>query len=165
MKYLKSIKDRDPACHNQIEVLLCYPCVYSIFFHRINHILYKIKLRTIARIFSQISRFLTQIEIHPGAKIGKNLLIDHGGGVVIGETAIIGNNCTIYQGATLGGTGKERGKRHPTIGDNVMIGCGAKVLGNITIGNNCKIGANSVVLINIPDNSTAVGIPARIIKK
>lgn len=164
MKYLKSIIERDPASRSQIQVFFCYPCVHAIFSHRINHFLYKIHLRFLARLFSQISRFFTQIEIHPGAKIGKNLLIDHGCGVVIGETAIVGDNCTIYQGVTLGGTGKESGKRHPTIGNNCFIGSGAKVLGNINIGNNVKIGANSVVLKDLPDDCTAVGVPAMITK-
>lgn len=164
MKYLKSIQERDPASRSQLEIFFCYPCVHAMISHRINHFLHRIRLRGLARFLSQVSRFFTQIEIHPAAKIGKNLLIDHGSGVVIGETTIIGDNCTIYQGVTLGGTGKETGKRHPTIGNNVFIGSGAKILGNITIGNNCKIGANSVVLRDIPDNSTAVGIPAKIIK-
>ena len=164
MKYLKSIVERDPASRNQIQVFFCYPCVHAIINHRINHFLYKIHLRFLAILSSQISRFFTHIEIHPGAQIGKNLLIDHGCGVVIGETAIVGDNCTIYQGVTLGGTGKETGKRHPTLKDNVFVGSGAKILGNITIGNNVKIGANSVVLTNIPDNCTAVGIPAKICK-
>jgi len=164
MKYLKSIKERDPASGGQLQIFFCYPCVHAIISHRICHFLHKIKLKFLARFFSQVNRFFTHIEIHPGATIGKNLFIDHGSGVVIGETTIIGDNCTIYQGVTLGGTGKETGKRHPTIGDNVFIGSGAKVLGNITIGNNVKIGANSVVLKDIPENSTAVGIPARIIK-
>ena len=165
MKYLKSIQERDPASRSQLEIFFCYPCVHAIFSHRINHFLYKIKLKGLARLFSQISRFFTHIEIHPGAEIGKNLLIDHGAGVVIGETAIVGDDCTIYQGVTLGGTGKQTGKRHPTIGNNVFIGSGAKILGNINIGDNCKIGANSVVLKDVPSNSTAVGIPARIITK
>ena len=165
MKYLKSIQDRDPASRTQLGIFLSYPCVHAIISHRINHFLYKINLKGLARFLSQINRLFTQIEIHPGATIGKNLFIDHGCGVVIGETAIIGNNCTIYHGVTLGGTGKEKGKRHPTLGDNVIIGCCAKILGNITIGNNVKIGANSVVLRDIPDNSTVVGIPAKIINK
>jgi len=164
MKYLKSILERDPASKNILTILLCYPCVYALALHRVAHFFTKLKFYIIARFISTISRMLTQIEIHPGATIGKNLLIDHGAGVVIGETTIIGNNCTIYQGVTLGGTGKETGKRHPTICNNVVIGSGAKILGNITIGDNSKIGANSVVLTNIPPNSTAVGIPARIVK-
>jgi len=165
MKYLKSIQERDPASGSQLQIFLCYPCVHALISHRINHFLYKIGLKFFARWFSSINKIFTHIEIHPGAIIGKNLLIDHGSGVVIGETAIIGDNCTIYQGVTLGGTGKEKGKRHPTIGNNVFIGSGAKILGNITIGNNVKIGANSVVLKDIPDNVTVVGIPAKIIKK
>lgn len=165
MEYLKSIQERDPASGNLISIFFCYPCVHALIAHKINHILYKIKFKGIARFFSQISKIFTHIEIHPGATIGKNLFIDHGSGVVIGETAIIGDNCTIYHGVTLGGTGKEKGKRHPTLGNNVFVGCGAKILGNITIGDNVKIGANSVVLTNIPSNSTAVGIPARIVNK
>lgn len=163
MGLIKSIKERDPASKSTLTILLCYPGVHAVIGYRINHFLHKIKLKFLARLFSQINKFFTQIEIHPGATIGKNLFIDHGTGVVIGETTIIGDNCTIYQGVTLGGTGKETGKRHPTIKDNVFIGSGAKILGNITIGNNVKIGANSVVLKDIPDNSTAVGIPAKII--
>lgn len=163
--YLKSIKERDPAVNNLISVLINYPCVYAVLNHRINHFLFKIGLKTISRFLSQISRLITGIEIHPGAIIGKNLFIDHGMGVVIGETSIIGDNCTIYQGATLGGTGKEKGKRHPTLKNNIIVGCGAKILGNITIGNNVKIGANAVVLKDIPDNSTVVGIPGEIIQK
>jgi len=165
MKYLKSIQERDPASGSLLNIFFCYPSVHSIISHRINHFLYKINLKGIARFLSQLSKIFTHIEIHPGATIGKNLFIDHGSGVVIGETAVIGDNCTIYHGVTLGGTGKDKGKRHPTIGNNVFIGCGAKILGNITIGNNVKIGANSVVLNNIPDNSTVVGIPAKIVKK
>ena len=164
MNYYQSIKQRDPSI-NGIMDLLTYPGVIAILNHRLAHALYKIHLKTLARIISQICRFFTQIEIHPGATIGKNLLIDHGAGVVIGETTIVGNNCTIYQGVTLGGTGKEKGKRHPTIKDGVMIGSGAKILGNITIGNNVKIGANCVVLNNIPDNSTVVGVPGKIVIK
>lgn len=164
MRYLKSIVERDPASKNVFFVFFCYPCVHAIIHHRINHFLHKIKLKFLARLFSQISRFFTGIEIHPGAVIGKNLLIDHGMGIVIGETAIVGDNCTIYQGVTLGGTGKETGKRHPTLKDNVFVGSGAKILGNITIGNNVKIGANSVVLKDIPDDCTAVGVPAKIVK-
>ena len=139
--------------------------IKTITENKMSNFLYKLKLKSLARLLSQISRMFTLIEIHPGAKIGKNLFIDHGAGVVIGETAIVGDNCTIYHGATLGGTGKEKGKRHPTIGNNVIIGCGAKLLGNISIGNNVKIGANAVVLKDIPDNNTVVGIPAKIINK
>ncbi len=164
MNYYTSIKTRDPSIRSRLD-LLTYPGVIAIFNHRIAHALYTIHMKVLARILSQISRFITQIEIHPGAKIGKNLLIDHGTGVVIGETSIVGNNCTIYQGVTLGGTGKEKGKRHPTIKDNVMIGAGAKILGNITIGNDVKIGANCVVLDDIPDGTTVVGVPGKIVIK
>lgn len=164
MGLIKSIIDRDPASKNALTIFFCYPGVHAVIGHRINHFLYKIKFKFLARLLSQINRFFTHIEIHPGATIGKNLFIDHGSGVVIGETAIIGDNCTIYQGVTLGGTGKETGKRHPTIGNNVFIGSGAKILGNINIGNNAKIGANSVVLHNIPDNATAVGVPAKVVR-
>jgi serine O-acetyltransferase len=136
-----------------------------VLFYRVAHQFYIRKLFTLARVISQFARFITGIEIHPGAKIGKGLFIDHGSGVVIGETAEIGNNCLIYQGVTLGGTGKERGKRHPTLGNNVMVGAGARVLGPFTVGNNVKIAANAVVLEAIPDNSTAVGVPARIVRK
>ena len=136
----------------------------SIISHRMNHFLYKAKLKILAWFFSQITKIFTQIEIHLGATIGKNLFVDHGSGVVIVETAGIGYNCTIYHAVTLGGTGKDKGKQHPTIGNNVIIGCGAKLLGNITIGDNVKIGANAVVLTDIPDNSTAVGITAKIVK-
>ena len=152
----KNIKEKDPACRNILEAIILYPGFHAIFFHRIAHFLYKKKLYFIARLISQISRHITGIEIHPGAKIGKRLLIDHGMGVVIGETTTIGNDCTIYHNATLGGTGKDKYKRHPDIGNNVMVGSGAKVLGPIKIGNNVKIGANSVVLKNIPDNVTVV---------
>ena len=164
MGLIKSIKSRDNACKSNLTVLLCYPGFYAVVGHRIHHFLHKIHFKTLARFLSQLNKLFTHIEIHPGATIGKNLFIDHGCGVVIGETTIIGDNCTIYQGVTLGGTGKDTGKRHPTIGNNVFIGSGAKILGNINIGNNVKIGANSVVLKDIPDNSTAVGIPAKIVK-
>jgi serine O-acetyltransferase len=136
-----------------------------VFFYRVSHIFYEKKLFTVARIISQFARFLTGVEIHPGAKIGRGLFIDHGSGVVIGETAEIGNNCLIYQGVTLGGTGKEKHKRHPTLGDNVMVGAGARVLGPFTVGNNVKIAANAVVLEAIPDNCTAVGVPAKIVRR
>ena len=159
----KNIKEKDPACRNVLEAIILYPGFHAIFFHRIAHFLYKKKLYFIARLISQISRHITGIEIHPGAKIGKRLLIDHGMGVVIGETTIIGNDCTIYHNSTLGGTGKDKYKRHPDIGNNVMVGSGAKVLGPIKIGNNVKIGANAVVLKNVPSNSTIVGVPGRII--
>lgn len=157
---IKVIKQKDPAIKSSVEVFL-YPCFWAILNHRIAHRLYKKKKYFRARLISQISRSLTGIEIHPGAKIGKGFFIDHGMGVVIGETCEIGNNVLLYQGVTLGGTGKDTGKRHPTIGNNVMIGSGAKVLGPITVGNNVKIGSGSVVLKNVPDGVTAVGVPAR----
>lgn len=157
----KNICKKDPACRNVIEAIILYPGFHAIFFHRIAHFLYRKKLYFLARLISQISRHITGIEIHPGAKIGRKLFIDHGMGIVIGETATIGNNCTIYHNSTLGGTGKDKYKRHPDLGDNVMVGSGAKVLGPIKIGNNVKIGANSVVLKDIPDNVTVVGIPRK----
>ena len=157
---IDTILKKDVSIKTFIEVFL-YPSFWAIIFHRFAHNLYKKKLFFVARLISQISRFFTGIEIHPGAQIGKNFFIDHGMGVVIGETCEIGNNVLIYQGVTLGGTGKELGKRHPTIGDNVLIGSGAKVLGPIKIGNNVKIGAGSVVLRDIPENTTVVGVPAR----
>ena len=162
---LQRVLDNDPAERNKLEVLILYPSVHELISHRIAHWFYKHKMFFIARLTSQLSRHFTGIEIHPGAKIGKGLFIDHGMGVVIGETAEIGDNVTIYHGVTLGGTGKEKGKRHPTVGNNVLIGCGAKVLGNIRIGDNSNIGANSVVLKDIPAGATAVGIPAKIIEK
>lgn len=156
--FFKSIKQRDPAARNSLEILLLYPGVKALIYYRIAHFYYKIHLKFIGKAISFWARFLTGIEIHPAAKIGKNLFIDHGHGVVIGETAVVGDNCTIYQNATLGGTGKEHNKRHPTLGNNVIVGAGAKVLGNITIGDNVKIGANTVVLKDIPANCTVVGI-------
>ena len=155
----KNIVNKDPACRNLFEAILLYPGFHAILFHRISHFLYEKRLFFFARLNSQIARHLTGIEIHPGAKIGKRLFIDHGMGIVIGETTTIGNDCTIYHNSTLGGTGKDKNKRHPDIGNNVMVGSGAKILGPIKIGNNVKVGANSVVLTNIPDNSTVVGIP------
>lgn len=166
LKYdLERILKEDPAARSKLEVFILYPCVHVMILHRLANKLYKKKRFFIARLISQIGRFLTGIEIHPGATIGDGLFIDHGMGVVIGETAEVGNNVTIYHGVTLGGTGKDIGKRHPTIGENVIIGSGAKVLGPINIGNNVKIGANSVVLKDIEDNQTAVGIPAKVISK
>ncbi len=156
--FFKSIKQRDPAAPNALEIFLLYPGVKALIYFRIAHFFYKIHLKFLARALSMWCRFLTGIEIHPAAKIGKNLFIDHGSGVVIGETAEIGDNCTIYQNATLGGTGKEHNKRHPTLKDNVIVGAGAKVLGNIVIGNNVKIGANSVVLKSVADDCTVVGV-------
>lgn len=159
-----SIRERDPAARNDAEVLLLYPGLHAVMAHRIANKLYRQKKYFAARAVSQWARNITGIEIHPAATIGKGLFIDHGCAVVIGETTIIGDNCTIYQGATLGGTGKHVGKRHPTIGNNVMIGAGAKVLGPITIGDNSKIAAGAVVLKDIPENSTAVGVPARVVR-
>lgn len=154
---------RDPAARSIWEVLFCYPGLHAIIHHRMAHFFYRHRLFFIARLISHISRFMTGIEIHPGAKIGRGLFIDHGSGVVIGETTEIGDNVTLYQGVTLGGTGKQKGKRHPTIGDHVTISVGAKVLGNITIGHNAKIGGGSVVLRDVPANCTVVGVPGRIV--
>lgn len=162
---IKLIKEHDPAARNAIEILLTYPSLSAIRSYRIAHWFYERKMFTVARIISQRARSKTGIEIHPGAKIGKGLFIDHGMGVVIGETAIIGNDCLLYQGVTLGGTGKDKGKRHPTLGDNVLVGAGAKVLGPFKVGNNVKIAANAVVLNAIPDNCTAVGVPARVVRR
>ena len=158
------IKERDPAARNTFEILVTYSGLHAVWYYRLSHFFYKHSMFTVARMISQWARFWTGIEIHPGATIGKGLFIDHGMGVVIGETAEIGDNCLLYQGVTLGGTGKDKGKRHPTLGDNVMVGAGAKVLGPFKVGNNVKIAANAVVLEAIPDNSTAVGVPARIVK-
>ena len=157
------IMDNDPAARSKIEVFLLYPSVHSLLMYRISHFFYNKKRFFIARLISQISRFLTGIEIHPGAQIGMGTLIDHGSGVVIGETSIIGDRVTIYQGATIGATGNETEfKRHPTLGDDIVVGSGSKILGPVNIGDNCKIGANSVVLRDMPANSTAVGVPAKI---
>ena len=162
----KNIQQKDPAARNIFEVILLYPGFHALFFHRIAHFFYNIKLFFIARLISQLTRFFTGIEIHPGATIGKRLMIDHGMGIVIGETAVIGNDCVIYHQVTLGGTGKEKLKRHPTIGNNVLIGAGAKLLGPINIGYNVKIGAGSVVLKSVEKNSTVVGVPEdRVIKR
>ena len=158
-----TLRERDPAARSHLEVLLCYSGLHAVWFHRINHWLWNHRLFLLARWLSQVARFLTGIEIHPGARIGRRLFIDHGLGVVIGETAIVGDDVTLYQGVTLGGTGKEHGKRHPTIEDSVVIGGGAKVLGNITVGRNCRIGAGSVVLRNVPEHSTVVGVPGHIV--
>jgi serine O-acetyltransferase len=159
---INNILENDPAAKSVLEVFLLYPSIHALAMHRIAHSLYKRKIFLLARMISQFSRLVTGIEIHPGAKIGKGLFIDHGMGVVIGETSEIGDNVTIYHGVTLGGTGKDKGKRHPTVGNNVVIGAGAKVLGPIYVGDNAKIGANAVVLKDVPYNSTAVGIPAKI---
>ena len=159
----KNIKEKDPAATNILYVILLYQGFHVLIFHRIAHFLYEYKLYFLARLVSQFARFITGIEIHPGAKIGKRLFIDHGMGIVIGETATIGNDCTIYHGVTLGGTGKDKKKRHPDVGNNVMIGCGAKVLGPIKIEDNVKIGANAVVLKDVEKNSTVVGVPSKMI--
>ena len=160
---IKAIKERDPAARSSAEVFLLYSGLHAVIYHRFSHWLYKHNRKFLARWVSQFARSMTGIEIHPGACIGKGLLIDHGMGVVIGETAVIGDNCTIYQGVTLGGTGKDTGKRHPTIGNNVMIGSGAKVLGPFTVGDGAKIAAGAVVLDAVPEGATAVGVPARMI--
>lgn len=160
---IDAVFERDPAARNTLEVVLTYAGLHAIWGHRIAHKLFKAEWCTLARAVSQFTRFLTGIEIHPGARIGKKLFIDHGTGVVIGETCEIGDNVTIYQGVTLGGTGKEKGKRHPTIGNNVIIATGAKVLGSFKIGDNSKIGAGSVVLQEVPPNSTVVGMKAKVV--
>ena len=160
---IHAVFDRDPAAKNTIEVVLCYPGLHAIWAHRISHYLYERQYFVLARLVSHVARFLTGIEIHPGATIGKGFFIDHGMGTVIGETAEIGRNVTVYQGVTLGGTGKEKGKRHPTIGDNVVVATGAKILGSFTVGNDSKIGAGSVVLSEVPPHSTVVGIPGRVV--
>jgi serine O-acetyltransferase len=158
-----NVMQSDPAAKSRFEVFLCYAGLHAVWFYRVNHWLWNHGLFLAARWFSQVARFITGIEIHPGAKIGRRLFIDHGMGVVIGETTTVGDDVTLYQGVTLGGTGKEHGKRHPSLEDGVVVGGGAKILGNITIGKNCRIGAGSVVLRNVPDNSTVVGVPAHII--
>lgn len=160
---IKTVFDKDPAARTIPEVLLCYPGLRAIWLHRIAHWFWRHRMKLIGRIISEISRFINGIEIHPGAQIGRRFFIDHGAGIVIGETTVIGDDCLLYQGVTLGGTGKERGKRHPTLGNNVIVGAGAKILGNIEIGDNVRIGAGSVVIKPVPSNSTAVGVPARIV--
>lgn len=162
-EHVTSIMERDPAPRSRLEVLLCYPGLHAVWIHRFTHWLYGFRLYLLARLISQWARWMTGIEIHPGAQIGKRLFIDHGMGVVIGETAIVGDDVTIYQGVTLGGTGKDKGKRHPTILSQVVIGTGAQVLGNITVGVNSRVGAASVVIDDVPDNSTIVGVPGHII--
>ncbi len=162
LNFLKAYKRFDPAAKSLLEVLICYPGPKALFLHRIAHCFYKVRLYLFARIICETNRLLTGIEIHPGAKIGKRLVIDHGMGVVIGETAVIGDDCLIYHGVTLGGTNYTDTKRHPTIGNHVILGAGAKIIGNITIGDNCKVGANSVLTKDIPSGTTAVGIPAQI---
>lgn len=164
-KELASIKERDPAATSSLEIALLYSGYHAVLAYRIAHILHVRGYTVAARLISQTAKFFTGIEIHPAAKIGSGLFIDHGTGVVIGETAEIGDNCTLYQGVTLGGTGKDLGKRHPTLGNNVMVGAGAKILGPFKVGDNAKIAANAVVLSEVPSDSTAVGIPARIVKR
>lgn len=161
---INAYKARDPAARSSLEIFLLYQGVHATIYHRFAHWLYNHKCLFLARLVSQWSRHFTGIEIHPGAKIGRRFVIDHGMGIVIGETAEIGDDVLLYQGVTLGGTGKDRGKRHPTIGNNVMVGCGAKVLGPFTVGDNARIAANAVVLTEIPPNSTAVGVPAKVVR-
>ncbi len=160
---IANVMEHDPAAKSRVEVFLCYSGLHAVWFYRLNHWLWNHSLFLAGRLLSQFARWVTGIEIHPGAKVGRRLFIDHGMGVVIGETAIVGDDVTLYQGVTLGGTGKEHGKRHPTLEDSVVVGGGAKILGNITIGKNCRIGAGSVVLRNVPDNSTVVGVPGHIV--
>lgn len=162
---IKVIYENDPAANNLLEVILCYPGLHALIMYRLAHRLYKWNIPFFPRLISHLTRIITGIEIHPAAKIGRRLFIDHGEGIVIGETTEIGNDVLIYQQVTLGGTGKEKGKRHPTIGNNVIIGAGAKVLGNITIGDNCRVGAGSVVIQNVPEHSTVVGVPGRIVHR
>ncbi|HHY46160.1 MAG TPA: serine O-acetyltransferase [Firmicutes bacterium] len=162
---IKAVMERDPAAKGVLEVLLCYPGLHALWAYRVAHWFYRRKFFLVARLISQLARWFTGIEIHPGARIGSGFFIDHGMGVVIGETAEIGENVTLYQGVTLGGTGKEKGKRHPTVGNNVMISAGAKILGSITIGDNCKIGAGAVVVKSVPPNCTVVGVPGRVVKR
>ena len=162
---IKTVFERDPAARSLIEVLTCYPGLRAIWLHRIAHFFWRKKFRLIARLISEFGRFINGIEIHPGAQIGRRFFIDHGTGIVIGETTIIGDDCTLFQGVTLGGTGKEKGKRHPTLGHSVVIGAGAKILGNIKIGDGVRIGAGSVVVRNVPPNCTVVGVPGRIVRR
>ncbi len=164
LRYFDTVRRRDPAARSGLEILLAYPGVHAIAAHRAAHFLHaRLHLRTLARVVSHVARFFTGIEIHPGATIGKDVFIDHGMGTVIGETTVIGDGCTLYQGVTLGGTGKTRGKRHPTLGRGVVVGCGASVLGDIILGENVKVGAGSVVVRDVPDDCTVVGIPARVV--
>ena len=164
METLEAYQRRDPAARSKLEVFLLYQGVHAILLHRAAHWMYCRNLMFLSRLVSQLNRFITGIEIHPGARIGRRLVIDHGMGIVIGETAEIGDDCLIYHGVTLGGTGKDQGKRHPTIGNNVLISCGAKVLGPFRVGDNARIAANAVVLTEVPENATAVGIPAQIVR-
>ncbi|MGL5436570.1 MAG: serine O-acetyltransferase [Lachnospiraceae bacterium] len=161
---VKAVKERDPAARSALEVLLLYQGVHAMIWYRFSHWFYRHRMFFLARLISQWARFFTQIEIHPGAQMGRGILIDHGSGVVIGETAVVGDNCTIYQGVTLGGVGLNKGKRHPTLGNNVSVGAGAKILGAFEVGDNCKIAANAVLLKPLEHNTTAVGIPARPVK-
>lgn len=161
---VKAVQERDPAARNPIEVILLYQGIHALIWHRFAHWFYKHKMFFIARLISQTARFFTLIEIHPGAQMGHGILIDHGAGVVIGETAVVGDHCTIYQGVTLGGVGTQKGKRHPTLGSNVTVGAGAKILGSFDVGNNCNIAANAVLLKSLDQNVTAVGVPARAVK-
>ena len=161
---IRAYKARDPAARSSLEIFLLYPGLHALIYHRAAHWLYRRKLLFLARCVSQWSRHFTGIEIHPGATIGRRLVIDHGMGIVIGETTVIGDDVLLYQGVTLGGTGKEKGKRHPTLGNNVMVGCGAKILGPFTVGDNARVAANAVVLSEIPPDSTAVGVPARVVR-
>jgi serine O-acetyltransferase len=170
ISFLKSVREdiaavfeSDPAARSYFEVLTLYPGLHAVWAHHLSHWLWLHNMRFLARFVSQVARVFTGIEIHPGAELGRRLFIDHGMGTVIGETAIIGDDVTLYQGVTLGGTGKEKGKRHPTLGNNISVGSGAKLLGNITIGDNCRVGAGSVVLRNVPANSTIVGVPGHIV--
>lgn len=160
---IATVFEQDPAARSVLEVVLTYSGLHAVWAHRIAHALFRNKLFFLARVVSQVSRFFTGIEIHPGAKIGRRFFIDHGMGVVIGETCVIGDDCILFQGVTLGGTGKERGKRHPTLGNNVLVATGAKVLGSITLGDNSKVGAGSVVLKDVPPNATVVGIPGKVV--
>jgi serine O-acetyltransferase len=161
---IRFIKEHDPAAKSYLEIILCYPGLHALWLHKISHFLYGIKFPLLPRLINYFSRFLTGIDIHPGAKIADGILIDHGTGVVIGETAEVGKGCLIFQGVTLGGTGKESGKRHPTLKEHVVVGAGAKVLGNIIINNHVRIGAGSVVMRDVPDGCTVVGIPGRVVK-
>lgn len=164
-RFFKSIRERDPAARNWLEIVTAYPGVHAVSSHWLAHKLWRWRLKWLARLISQLSRWLTGIEIHPGAQVGKRLFIDHGMGVVIGETAVIGDDCTLYHGVTLGGTSWQKEKRHPTLGNSVVIGAGAKVLGPINIGNGARIGSNSVVIRDVPENATVVGIPGRIVTR
>lgn len=168
MKFIADIKSvfaRDPAARNKFEVITCYAGVQAMIFYRLSHALWRFKLKWLARFLSTFARWFTGIEIHPGAKIGRRFFIDHGMGVVIGETAQIGDDCTLYQGVTLGGTSWDKGKRHPTLKNNIVIGAGAKILGPITLGNNVKVGSNAVVVKSVEDNQTIIGVPGRVLKK